>query len=48
MYSFFAFAFKVCKNCYYEPKEISKMPLMKVKSKKTRKYAQKRKYSKLE
>ncbi len=23
MYSFFAFAFKVCKNCYYDPKNFS-------------------------
>ncbi len=22
MYSFFAFAFKVCKKCYYDPKKI--------------------------
>ncbi len=61
---FFAFRIKVCKKCYYEPKNFflekyqygyqknaefyadSKMPLTKVKSKKPRKNAQKRKYSK--
>jgi hypothetical protein len=58
MYSFFAFAFKVCKKCYYDPKNLflekvqygyqknAEMPLTKVKSKKPRKNAQKRKYSK--